>query len=62
MTYLADIANDWQSYAAPAVVVVTLALLIISKIRKGKKRVAKGGCGHNCGCGEKRSALLPGKK
>ncbi|HAL71464.1 MAG TPA: hypothetical protein DCP71_06775 [Verrucomicrobiales bacterium] len=41
--------NDWQSWAAPAVVLVTALFFLVSAL-KGRK---KGGCGGSCGCSHK---------
>lgn len=41
--------NDWQSWAAPAVVILTAALFILRSVTARKK----GGCGGACGCAQK---------
>jgi hypothetical protein len=37
---------DWQSIAAPAIVLVTIVFFIVFSQKKGKKP----GCGGGCGC------------
>lgn len=39
--------NDWQTWAALAVVLF-VALIFAAKL--GGRKKAGGGCGHNCGC------------
>mgnify|MGYP004035482205 FL=1 len=38
--------NDWQTWAAPAVVIVTLAILLWRNLRPAKE----GACGEDCDC------------
>jgi len=38
--------TDWQSWAAPAVVIVTLAILVWRNLRPAKEA----GCDKDCGC------------
>ncbi|WP_184211032.1 FeoB-associated Cys-rich membrane protein [Prosthecobacter dejongeii] len=45
--------NDWQSWAAPAVVLVTAACFLYSSLKNRKKS----GCGGACGCAQKPQAL-----
>lgn len=40
------ILENWQSYAAPAIVLVTILLLV----RRWKKSRKGSGCGGDCGC------------
>ncbi|MBB5349811.1 hypothetical protein HNR46_000032 [Haloferula luteola] len=42
--------NDWQSYAAAAIVGITLAILVRRFFAPKKPQ---GGCGNDCGCGKK---------
>jgi hypothetical protein len=46
--------NDWQSWAAPAVVIITAMVFIVRAFR-GRK---KGGCGGGCGCTQKMKAPI----
>ncbi len=39
--------NDWQSWAALAVVVVTMGIFLARSLRRKKP----GSCGSGCGCG-----------
>ncbi|HEY1080723.1 MAG TPA: FeoB-associated Cys-rich membrane protein [Prosthecobacter sp.] len=41
--------NDWQSWAALGIVVITLAIFV----RKALTPRKKGGCGGGCGCSHK---------
>jgi hypothetical protein len=38
--------NDWQTWAAPAVVIATLAILVWRNLRPAKEA----GCDKDCGC------------
>jgi len=40
--------ENWQSIAAIAVIIVTVALFIVRAVKRRKKP----GCGGSCGCGK----------
>ncbi len=44
--------NDWQTFAAAGVVVLTATIFLVYLARRGRK---SGGCGKSgCGCGKTR--------
>ena len=47
--------NDWQSWAALAVVAVTIGVFLARSLRRKKA----GGCGGGCGCDSAKKPKLP---
>ena len=45
---LLPVMSDWQSWAAPAVVIVTVAILLWRNLRPAKEA----GCDEECDCGK----------
>lgn len=45
--------NDWQSWAAPTVVMITAAVFLWRAVAGRRKKVKGMGCGGSCGCTHK---------